>query len=162
MTGRQIGFAAAALVLGVMSAVMLSPTQARPDERPPSGPRGGGVASVELSMKEMGRALRKLRGSVEDASKKDENLTAIGEMQRGCVNAKNMGAPKGVLKEAADDAAREKMTADYRMHLITVMRTLLDLEESVAAGKLDIAKSQVDEIFKLQKAGHDAMGLKEE
>jgi len=162
MTGRRIGVLVALGVAMVSGAVMLVPATARPDERPPSGPRGSGMGSVEVSMKEMGRALRKLRGSVEDASKKDENLAAIGEMQRGCVNAKNLGAPKGVLKEAADDASREKMTADYRTHLISLMRKLLDLEESVVAGKLDVAKTQVDEIFKMQKEGHEAMGMGDE
>lgn len=164
MTGRRIGILAGVGLACVASFVLLSPTEARPDERPPArGPGGpGGVGNVEVSMKEMGRALRKLRGSIEDASKKAENLQLIGEMERGCINAKNLGVPKDVLSHAADAAAKDKLAVEYRTHLMGLMRQLLDLEQSVMDGKSDEAKSQLAEVFKMQKAGHDAMGLSEE
>jgi hypothetical protein len=158
MTGRRIGLAAAVAVLGVTSVVMLTPTQARPDERP----RGGAVGNVEVSMKEMGRAMRKLRGSVEDASKKAENLALIGEMQRGCVGAKGLPVPKDVLAQAADDAAKEKLGVEFRTRLIAVMRKLLDMEVSIMEGRNAEAKSALDELFAMQKEGHDVMGLSDD
>lgn len=113
-------------------------------------------------MKEMGRAMRKLRASVEDAAKRADNLALIGEMQRGCIGAKNLPVPKEVLAAAADEAAKEKLAVEYRTRLIGVMRQLLDLEVSVMEDKNDVAKTQLDELFKMQKAGHDAMGLSDD
>lgn len=158
MAGRRISGLGALCVAMVSGAVVLTPATARPDERPPSSARGG-IGNVEVSMKEMGRAMRKLRGSIEDAAKKDENLALIGEIQRGCVACKNLPVPKDVLSKAADDAAREQLGVAFRTRLIAVMRKLLEMEESVMAGKSDAAKQQLDELFKMQKEGHDAMGL---
>lgn len=164
MTGRRIGILAGVGLACVASFALLSNSEARPDERPPMrGPGGPGAGgSVEVSMKEMGRALRKLRGSIEDSAAKEDNLRLLGEMERGCINAKNLPVPGDVLRHAADDAAKEKLAVEFRSHLLGLMRKLLDVEQSVMDGKNDVAKTQLEEVFKLQKAGHDAMGLKEE
>jgi soluble cytochrome b562 len=131
----------------------------QPDTRP--GAPGGGV-SVESAMKTMNRSLRQLRGMVGDAGKKDDALRVIGEMQRACLTAKSQSVPADVLKNARDDAARAHMPEEFRHELITLMRALLDLEEDIAAGRTDAAKSRIADIVKIRDHAHGEMGIQEE
>ena len=134
-----------------------------PREGGPGGPggaeRGGGVSG---SMKSIGRSLKTLRGQVEDASKKDENLRLIGEMQRGCITAKNQPLPEKLLKDLKTDADKAKNQLLYRTDLIKLARMLLDLEEAVLNGKTAEAKKLADEVAKMRETSHEALGVKDD
>jgi hypothetical protein len=112
-------------------------------------------------MKGMGRALRGLRETIADAGKRDQNLAAIGDMQRSCVVAKGLPLPADVRPEVTDPAERAKLAAAYRADLIKVLRELVALEESVLAGKSAEAVKQLDAIIAMRDAGHKALGVKD-
>jgi hypothetical protein len=113
-------------------------------------------------MKAMNRALRQLKNQIGDTSKRDENLRLVNDAERACVGAKGSPLPPRVLHDAVTDADKAKLADTFRNDLIGVMRGLLDLEESIAAGKTDAAKAKLDDIMKLRAAGHDAMGVRDD
>ncbi|MBY0112868.1 MAG: hypothetical protein K2Y21_08605 [Phycisphaerales bacterium] len=137
----------------------------RPEERRgpgQDGRPGGGErrVSVEGSMKAIERSLKALNGQISDASKRDDNLKLINDAQRGCIQAKGAGIPKDVLEKKANDAAsKARLADDYRVHLLSTLRKLIELEEAVAAGKTDDAKAAMAALGKLREEGHHAMGL---
>lgn len=139
------------------------PAQEGQRPRQPGGPEGRPQGerriSVEGAMKIMGRNLERLEPQIGDASKKDENLTLINEMERGCVIAKGLSVPNDVLAKAADDAAREKMKADYRADLLSVLKKLISLEEAVSQGKTEEAKSLLQQAIRAGDLGHEQLGV---
>lgn len=138
----------------------------RPRREGPGGPGGPGGAgraqSVKGAMSGINRGLRQLRNQVTDASKKDDNLRIIGDMQRACLGAKEMQPPRELLKDAKDDAAKAKVGETYRAELIKAMRVLLDLEQDVLDGKSDAAKARLADLIKARDDGHKAVGAEEE
>jgi hypothetical protein len=138
------------------------PSGRQPEQQPErGGGPGGRQASVGGGMNGMNRALRQLSRQVDDATKKDENLRLINDMQRGCVSAKGAPLPEGVLKKAKDDAAKAKLTDEFRRELIKVMRLLLDIETDIADGKADAAKAKLADLAKIRDHGHEEMGVEE-
>lgn len=117
------------------------------------------LPSVEAAMRDMNRGMRQLRGALDDAARKDDNLRIINDIQRACLACKSQKVPQGLLRDAKDDAARAKLAVDYHAHLVTVMRTLLDLEMAVAQGKADEAKAKFTQLARDRDAGHEALGL---
>lgn len=132
------------------------------DPRGPGGPGGGrgGAPSVEAGMKGMNRPLRQLSQQIGDASKKDENLRLINDMQRGCATAKGASLPEKYLK--GDDAAKAKLAGEFRSDLIKMMRLLLDIEEDIAAGKTAEASTKLKQVAEMRDHGHKEMGVKED
>jgi hypothetical protein len=132
----------------------------QPAERGRQG--GERRVSVEGSMKAIQRSLEALERQIGDASKRDENLKLINDAQRGCVQAKGAGIPRDILEKAATDAAsKARLADDYRVHLVKTLRKLIDLEESVAAGKAGDAKAAMEALSKIRDEGHNAMGMHE-
>lgn len=138
--------------------------QQRPERGPggPGGPGGGRQASVDAGMKAMNRAARALNGQISDTTKKDENIRLINEMQRGCAMAKGLPVPEDFLKSAKDEAAKAKIIAEYRTDMIKVMRTMIDIEEAIIAGKVDQAKAGMEAVEKMREASHTRLGVKED
>ncbi|MGH7244247.1 MAG: hypothetical protein ACREJD_12610 [Phycisphaerales bacterium] len=131
--------------------------------RPPGGPGGGERrASVEGAMKLMDRNFDQLQGQISDATKRSENLVLINDMQRGCVTAKGLPLPKDVLERAADEAAQAKMKETYRADMLALLKQLISLEEAVADGKLETAKTILVEVTAERDRAHQAMGVGEE
>jgi len=129
--------------------------------RPGAEGRGEGM-NVEGAMKTMNRSLKQLNGQIADAAKKDDNLKLIGDMERAIVAAKNQPVPADVLAKAKDDAAKAKVSSEFRSHLIDALRKIIDVEEAVADGKTDDAKAKLALFAKTQEAGHNAVGLKDD
>lgn len=124
-------------------------------------------------MKQMNRSLRQLRGQITDASKKEDSLRLIGEMERACVTAKAMrpeqrrgrGGRDGEGtdgEKAAAEAAQAKRVATFRQDLIGALRKLLDVEQDVLADKFDAANADLDELVKLRAAAHKELGVKDD
>lgn len=112
------------------------------------GGRGGGeFTNVEQAMKSMGGAMRQLKDSIGDASKKDANLTAIARIQTAAVYAKNN---KPVHLKGGDASVE-----GYRKTMIEFMRSLLDLESQVLEGKTKEAEATYAKIGEMKDLGHD-------
>lgn len=155
-----VAVAAAGLCVGSASAASLI----QPENRQGAGQprRGGEGMSVEGAMKTMNRSLRQLRAVIGDASKKDDALRLVGDMQRGCLAAKSQPVPHDVLEGAKDEAAKSKLAGEFRHELIDLMRHLLDLEMLIDAGKTEEAGAKLTEIVKLRDHAHEEMGVREE
>jgi hypothetical protein len=133
-----------------------------PREGGERGGRGGGQqVSLEGSMKGMNRALKTLKGSISDASKKNECLKIVSEMQRNCAAAKATAVPAEFLKSAADDAAKAKIEDEFRSDLRKNLRLLLDLEDAIVAGKTDEANALIVKVEALREHAHKEMGVKD-
>ncbi len=117
---------------------------------------------VGQAMNIMNRSMRQLSAQVTDASKLDENMALVNAMQMGCVAAKGQPAPQDILDQAADDAARAKLAAEYRRELVKTMRLLVELEGLIMDGRGEDAKAKLDEIAATRDHAHEEMGMKEE
>lgn len=142
------------------------PADRAPGERPPGQPeRGPGrgqfqAPSVEGSMRAMNRAARTLREQVGDPSKRDENLTLITEMQRGCVNAKGASMAE-FLKDLPDDDRTAKAD-EFRGEMIELARLMLDMEEATLKGDAGEASAIFARIVELRDHEHEEFGVDED
>ncbi|MFN0012411.1 MAG: hypothetical protein ACKVS8_12300 [Phycisphaerales bacterium] len=126
-----------------------------PGARGPGGARGPEM-SIEGAMKVMNGGYSRLSAQITDPTKVEENLRIVGEMQRGCVVAKNQ-SPKRQLEKAADDAERTRLTEDFRRRLIALARKLLDVEADLLDKKFESAQKHLDEAHDMGDAGHEAL-----
>lgn len=120
------------------------------------GQRGG---NVEGAMKQMNRALKALTEQIKDATKTEENLRLVNEMQRGCAASKGLGVPAKILEKAKDEAGKKKIAEEFRKDLIAAMRALLEVEELLAAGKVNEAATRLEIISEMQEKAHTALGV---
>ncbi len=124
------------------------------------GPGMGQGASVEAGMKGMNRALRTLKGQVTDAAKRDDNLQLVSQMQIACVSAKG-----GKLDEKLKDLKPEEAAAkkkEFRSEMISLMRTLLDVEAALLNEKYDDAQKALEKAEATRDHGHKEMGVKDD
>lgn len=142
------------------------PPQSQPDRRPPfdrgpggPGGPGGRQISVSAAMKGINRAAKQLHAQITDPAKKAENLQLINDIERGAVSAKGAPLPADVLAKAKDEAGKAKMTEDFRRALMKAVRTALDIEENLLAGKTDAAKTGLDDLITQRDAAHTALGV---
>ncbi|QQS08865.1 MAG: collagen-like protein [Phycisphaerales bacterium] len=137
----------------------------QPGDRGQPGERGrgdrAGGQSIESSMKGMNRAMRTLRDQVADASKKDENLRLINDIQRNCVNAKGQPLPKNILENATDEAQKEQWAREYRTKLATCLKLMAEVELAIIDGKGAEASKALDQIHTLEEQGHTDLGVKD-
>ncbi len=128
------------------------------------GGRGGDAASLPQSIKQsmmiMNRAMRTLSGQVTDATKKDDNLKLIADMQRGCLAAKAL-APEKAINREADPVKKGGMTALFRKDLILIMEKLLKVETAILDGKGADAQKLLAEIGDLRDQGHSEFNVQD-
>ncbi len=120
------------------------------------------MLSVEQAMKSMNRPLRQLRTQIGDATKKDENLRLINDMQRGCVAAKGQPVPHEVTDLAADDAAKVKMADEYRRELLGALKLMVEVEQAILDDKADEATAKLDALVAARDHAHEELGIKDE
>lgn len=145
-----------------------SPAPGGAGDRPGRGPGGGdaggregrGVTdaqvlpgSIRQAMTQMERALQKLKKQAGDATKKDENLKLVADMQRAALGAKQ--TTPGRRNQTPDP---DKI-AIYRRQLIATMQQLLTLETQIMDGKTEDAKKTVDAIANLRDESHGMLGV---
>lgn len=134
----------------------------------PDGGRGGGRGgdgaslpqSIKQSMMIMNRALKTLKGQVNDAAKKEENLKLVADMQRGCLAAKAL-APEKALGKETDAAKKAEMATMYRKDMIMIMAKLLAVESAILDGKAGDAEKLIAEIGDLRDQGHSEFNVRE-
>lgn len=140
----------------------------QPGERPARGPgqgRGPGGeggqrgGNVEGAMKQMNRALKALTEQIKDTTKTEENLRLINEIQRGCATSKGLGVPAKILEKGKDAAAKKKLAEEFRKDLIAAMRALLEVEELLAAGKVNEAATKLEVISEMAEKAHTELGV---
>lgn len=137
--------------------------QRQEGQRPRQGGPGGfgpGGGSVEAGMKGMNRALRTLKGQITDASKRDDNLQLVNQMQVACVSSKG-----GKLDEKLKDLKPEEAAAkkkEFRGEMISLMRTLLDVESALLNEKYDEAQKALDKAEAARDHGHKEFGVKDD
>ena len=112
-------------------------------------------------MKGMNRALKGLKESLGDASKKVESLKLVSEMQRNCAASKAAAVPAEYLKGAADDAAKAKIEDEFRSDLRKNLRLLMDIEDAIVAGKNDEATALITKVEALREHAHEEMGVQD-
>ncbi len=155
------GIAIASLlgVLAVGNLGMQDPGQ-EPRERPrrerPEGERRG--MTVEGAMKAMNRAAQTLSGQVADASKKDENLQLVSDMQRACIAAKGSKLDE-VLEKIESEDEKKAMTLKFRLTLIELARTLLNVESNLLEGNGDAAKAELEKALAIREKAHKEFGV---
>jgi hypothetical protein len=116
--------------------------------------------TTKQGMSMMNRALRTLKSSINDTAKKDDNLRAINDLQRGCVAAKG-ATPDRVLGKM-DEAKRADASVQYRRALIQIMEKALKAETAIMDGKNADAAKLLTEIEKIRDDSHKAMGVRDE
>jgi len=132
------------------------PAGEKPAGAPPRGPGGpGGPAgreggSLESAMKGMNRAYKQLENSIGKPEAKDDNLKSIGDFQRSLIMAKGM-SPK--MEEADKTKMAETLTA-FRTLQIKLLKTTIELEEQVMAGKTAEATATLAKIHAIEEEGH--------
>lgn len=119
----------------------------------PGGP--GRAANIEGSMRAMNRALRELKTTVADASKRDQSLMSVYAMQAACASAKR-AKPEHVEGDPA------KVQEEFRRAAFQLGKVLIDLEEQVLDGKADDAKVTIAKIEALRDEQHKKFGVKDE
>jgi len=100
-------------------------------------------------MKVMGSALKALKASAGDASKKEEALQAVGQLQRGCL------ASKGIKPDKLRGTDLAKAQDDYRRDQIKLMTMALELETLILDGKTKEASAAVEKIADFRDSSHD-------
>ena len=118
--------------------------------RGPGGPGGREGASLEAAMKGMNRAYKQLESSIGKAEAKDDNLKAIGDLQRSIITAKGM-SPK---MDGIDKAKHAETLVAFRTLQIKLLKTTIELEEQVMAGKTTEAKATFVKIHDIEEEGH--------
>jgi hypothetical protein len=106
-------------------------------------------------MKMMNGAARRLKDQISDASKKDDNLRLVWSMQKNALQAKTLEP------EHLGDGDRVKQLAEYRKDQNELMRSLLKLEDEIAAGKTTEAAATFGSIAQLRDSEHKKFKVKD-
>ena len=149
--------------LALVGASLAQPERPRDGQPPRRSPqpdgqgRGRGEAgqSVEQCMKAMNGAAKRLKDHVADASKKDDNLKLIWSMQKNALQAKTLEP------DHLGDGDKSKHLAEYRKDQNELMRSLLKLEDEVAAGKGEDASRTFAAIIEFRDREHKKFGVKD-
>jgi len=102
-------------------------------------------------MKTVNKAIRTLKRQVEDASKKDENLTLIADAKKALEESIKLEPAKTKDVPAGEKAA---YLDKYKAQMKDVVKTFDDLEAAVKAGKTDDAKKIFEKLGDEKEKGH--------
>lgn len=118
---------------------------------------GGSMAFAEedtpllKEMKTINKNLRTLKRQVEDASKKDENLTLIAASRKSIEASLKLEPMKTKDVPAADKAA---YLEKYKAQMNELAKSYADLETAVKDGKADEAKKIFEKLSEQKEKGH--------
>ncbi len=169
-------FRVPALLAAVVGVVLISSSATRADDddhkapttgpsarepgRGPSAGRGPGGAGgrndhevLEGAMEAMEQSYKVIASQIDDASKDESTLTALGRFQAATIRSKSV--LPGSVSRIEDEAKRAEMTKKYRQMMVQVLVTATELEEHLLAGERDAAKESLKELHDFEKSGHD-------
>ncbi|HTF91092.1 MAG TPA: cytochrome b562 [Planctomycetota bacterium] len=141
--------ACSALLLSAAIAV----AWAKPATREPLAPI---VASQGDELEDIMHGIDKnFEAAIEAIEKKDGvvALELMTKLQQGCISAKSMTPPKIKTVEEKDKPA---FVAGYRKQMLTLLKSIADLEIALVDNDFDKAKKVAEEIDAVKKSGHDA------
>jgi hypothetical protein len=101
-------------------------------------------------MRDMAAMITAIKADAADPTKAEAVLKNIVQFERDVAIAKMQTPPV----ERVAEADRAKAADEYRKAMTTLQRTLLDLEDAVAAKKTDDIKKLITKLEETQKAGH--------
>lgn len=101
----------------------------------------------------MGKAWKKLKRQVADASQNPDSLQLVATIRTAAEDALKLIPARVADVPAADQA---KFMADYQAGIRKLIASFGKLEAALSAGKNDEAVKLVAEISVIQKAGHNA------
>ncbi len=107
--------------------------------------------ALTKEMKIVNKNLRTLKRQVEDASKKDENLTLIEGAKKSIANALKLEPEKTKDVAAGDKAA---YVQKYKAQMTDLGKSFDELEAAVKAGKVDDAKKLFEKLSEQKEKGH--------
>jgi hypothetical protein len=102
-------------------------------------------------MKIVNKSIRTMKRQIEDASKKDDNLTLIATAKKSLAECLKMEPAKTKDVPAADKAA---YLDKYKAQMTAVAKTFDDLETAVKDGKTDDAKKIFEKLADEKEKGH--------
>ena len=96
--------------------------------------------------------LKFLRRNLKKPEENPASLAAIQEMQRAAVACKAMDFP---MAEAAEGEAREKLLTGYKLEMIEMIESMLQMERALLAGDNDAARELYKTIKAFEESGHE-------
>jgi soluble cytochrome b562 len=96
--------------------------------------------------------LKFLRRNLKKPEENPASLAAIQEMQRAAVACKAMDFP---MAEAAEGEAREKLLTGYKLEMIGLIESLLQMERALLAGDNDKARELYKTVKAFEDSGHE-------
>ena len=149
--------AVAVLGLGISAGVSVqaqegTPPATRPARGPVAAPAVGAPANLGGAMRDMGQNYKTLKANAADPEKRDDSLRNVQMMERDAAVAK-LNLPPTVQRLPADQKTAK--AEDYRADLTELQKTLLSLEDSIAAKNADDIKKGLDSIEAIMNKGHE-------
>ncbi len=138
-------------VCGAVAAMVRGVRADDDDEGPKGGPPAGQV-SLEREMGAMGRDYRIIRTQVADASKNASTLAAVVDLEQHTLAAK--GAVLRTATTMPTEEEKKAKQADFQGDMANLLRTELDLEQALLAGKNDKAVKVAADLHDLETEGH--------
>ena len=102
-------------------------------------------------MSGIGKAFKKLRSQINDASKNEESANLVATMKKNAEAASKLIPEKSADLPVADQA---KFNADFVKKMNALVADLSQLEVSLKAGDNAAAAKQLEAIGNVQKEGH--------
>ena len=96
--------------------------------------------------------LKFLRRNLKKPEENPASLAALQEMQRAAVACKAMDFP---MAEAAEGEAREKLLTGYKLEMIALIESMLQMERALLAGDNDTARELYKTIKAFEESGHE-------
>jgi hypothetical protein len=154
---------AVAVMVGCQSAMRTDAGQGAPAATAPApagrAGRGGTAmpAGLRGAMSDMERMMNAIKADAADPAKIEQTITNLSLMERDVAIAKLQTPQQANGLPTPED--REKVLATFRSMLNGVTRTLLDLEDAVNARNPEGIKKAIDQLEKMEKAGHKEFGI---
>jgi soluble cytochrome b562 len=115
------------------------------------GPDTEKKTELEMRMDRMGKAFRKLKKQVADASQNASSLELVATMQAAAKEAVDL-TPEKAQDVPADQ--RDKFVQDYKAGMQGLLDRLGKLQDALTAGKNDEAAQLVSDLGDFQKKEH--------
>ena len=121
-------------------------------------PRGGQHedSPLQKEMETINRDVRKLGRQYSDATKKDDSLQLVAEMQKSADTAKGLTPSKA---EKLTGAEKTKYMDTYKKDMDALMKEIAALKGAIETGKTDQAKAELDKINQLKMSSHKELSV---